>query len=113
MSKKRILPALFLAGSVGFLGLHRFYAGRYITGLVQLVCFVAGFILLKNDLAGIQAAVQNLNLEDLQDWILQHPVHPLPVILVGISSFWALGDCVMLAARKFRDGHGEVMTRWM
>ena len=111
MSKKRILPALFLGGSVGFLGLHRFYAGRYITGLLQLACFVAGFMMLKNDLSGIQAAAQNL--DDLQDWILQHPVPPLPVILVGISSFWALGDCVLLATRKFRDGRREVMTQWM
>jgi len=111
MSKKRILPAVILAGSVGFLGLHRFYAGRLVTGLLQMAAFVIGFLLIKNDFAGIQTAMQNL--DDLQDWVLQHPVHPLPVLLIGASSFWALGDCAALMMRKFHDGKGEVMTRWV
>jgi len=55
MSNKRILLALILAGTVGFLGLHRLYAGRYYTALVQLLLFLAGAAMLWKDLAPLQA----------------------------------------------------------
>jgi len=31
-----------LAGLAGFVGLHRIYAGRYVTGLLQAAMFVPG-----------------------------------------------------------------------
>jgi len=110
MSKKRILPALILAGSVGFLGVHRFYAGRHITGLIQLVLFAAGIAMFSHDLSGI-SSLQTL--DQVQDWAERHPIHPLPVLLVSIPSLWALLDCLLLMLRRFRDGSGEVMTRWV
>jgi hypothetical protein len=110
MSNRRILLALILAGSLGFLGLHRFYAGRYLSGLVQLVLFVAGTVMLWHYMAGVQALQ---TVEEVEDWVLNHPIQPLPVLLVAIPSFWALIDCYFLIARKFRDGAGERMTRWI
>jgi H+/Cl- antiporter ClcA len=110
MSNKRILLALILAGTVGFLGLHRLYAGRYYTALVQLLLFLAGAAMLWKDLAPLQAMQ---SLEDLLDWLQGHPQQPLPWLLVGIPSMWAIIDCYYLIARKFKDGAGNKMTRWI
>jgi TM2 domain-containing membrane protein YozV len=110
MSPKRILPALILAGSFGFLGLHRLYAGRYVTGLLQLALFTPGAIMLWHDLAGL-AALRTM--DDIQNWILTNQVRPLPVLLVAIPTFWAVFDCVVLLSRRFTDGAGEKMTRWI
>jgi TM2 domain-containing membrane protein YozV len=41
-SQKRILPAAILSGFLGFLGVHRFYAGKIGTGILQL-CTLGGF----------------------------------------------------------------------
>jgi len=109
MSNKRILPALLLGATVGFLGLHRFYAGRPYTALVQLVAFAAGAAMLWKDLASLQYLQ---TLEDFLDWSQTHPIQPLPWLLVGISSIWALIDCGLLLRRKFRDGAGNTITRW-
>jgi TM2 domain-containing membrane protein YozV len=49
MSKKRILPAFLLAMSVGFVGLHRFYAGRPWTALVMVALFIPGAVMLRKD----------------------------------------------------------------
>jgi len=108
-SNRRILPALILAGTVGFLGLHRLYAGRYITGLLQLVLFVTGAAMLWRDLSGLMSLQ---TFDQILDWATAHPVQPIPVLLAGIPVFWALFDCTLLAARKFRDGSGNPMTRW-
>lgn len=108
-SNRRILPAVLLAGIVGFLGLHRLYAGRYLTGVAQLILCVAGAMLLGKDLAGITAL---RTMEDIQDWALQHQVRPLPVLLIAIPVFWAIFDCFALLAGRFIDGAGRRMSRW-
>ena len=36
-SEKKILPALVLCVSLGVFGAHRFYAGKFATGVLQLV----------------------------------------------------------------------------
>ncbi len=110
MSNKRILPALILAGSVGFLGLHRFYAGRLLTGLLQLALFVPGAVMLWRGMSGIGALK---TIDDVETWVLNHPVQPFPVLLVAIPSFWALIDCALLLSRHFRDGTGEKITHWI
>jgi hypothetical protein len=53
------------------------------------------------------------SLEDLLDWLQGHPQQPLPWLLVGIPSMWAIIDCYSLIARKFKDGAGNKMTRWI
>ena len=110
MSNKRILPALILAGSVGFLGVHRLYAGRYVTGLLQLALFLPGVVMLHRDLAGVESLQ---TLEQVQDWVLNYNVRPLPWLLLLIPSFWALIDCILLAGRRFRDGAGNTISRWV
>jgi hypothetical protein len=110
MSNKRILPAFILAASVGFLGLHRFYAGRLITGLLQLALFVPGAAMLWRDFASIESLQ---TFDQVEEWVQDHPIHPLPWLLVGIPCFWALIDCYALIARKFRDGSGNQITRWV
>jgi hypothetical protein len=110
MSNKRILLAFILAGSIGFLGVHRLYAGRYLTGLLQLVLFTVGAAMLWRGLAGIQSLH---TIDELDDWVLNHPVQPLPALLILIPSIWAVIDCGLLLARRFRDGAGELITRWI
>ena len=39
MSDKRILPAFLLWFFFGIFGAHRFYAGKIVTGILQLVTF--------------------------------------------------------------------------
>jgi len=39
LSEKRILPAFLLCFFFGVLGIHRFYAGKVGTGILQLVTF--------------------------------------------------------------------------
>jgi len=110
ISNRRVLPAVILAGSVGFLGLHRIYAGRYLTGLIQLAMFGFGALSLGRELSGIQ----NLRTADqVIDWALTHQLQPLPVLLITASTLWALWDCVQLLRRQFRDGAGRPMRRWM
>jgi hypothetical protein len=110
MSNKRILPAVILAATVGFLGLHRFYVGRPYTALMQLAAFLAGGAMLWKDVASL---VKLQTLDDFMDWSQSHPIQPIPWLLVGISAFWALIDCGILLRRKFRDGAGNTMTRWI
>ena len=113
MSNRRILPALILAGSVGFLGLHRLYAGRYVTGLLQLALFTVGAAMLWRDVAGLAGVLSLETIDQVVDWAAQHPVHPLPVLLVSIPVFWALFDCFLLARGRFRDTAGNPITRWV
>jgi hypothetical protein len=110
MSEKRILPALILAGIAGFAGVHRFYAGRYVTGVVQLVLFMPGAAMLWPDMVGLLRATQNI--DELMEWSSHHVIQPLPVLLVAIPSVWAVVDCVILGMMRFRDGGGKRMTRW-
>jgi hypothetical protein len=114
MSNRRILLAVVLAGTVGFLGLHRFYAGRYWTGLAQLALFGVGMAWGWKDYLLINAAIHTLTtLPDMLDWSANHPIAPWPWVLILISATWAVFDCGVLLARKFRDGSGKVMTRWI
>jgi hypothetical protein len=110
MSEKRILPAFVLAASVGFLGLHRFYAGRPLTALLLMALFIPGAAMLWRDMVGIETLQ---TMDQVAEWVQDHPQHPLPWLLVGIPSMWALIDCYALLARKFRDGAGNPITRWI
>lgn len=42
LSEKRILPAFLLCFFFGVFGVHRFYAGKVLTGILQLVT-IGGF----------------------------------------------------------------------
>ena len=39
MTEKRILPAFLLCFFFGIFGAHRFYVGKIVTGILQLVTF--------------------------------------------------------------------------
>jgi len=47
VSSRRMVPALLLCGLIGFLGAHRFYAGKIITGTLQglATLIVLGWVL--------------------------------------------------------------------
>ena len=109
-SRKRVLLAVLLAGGVGFLGLHRFYVGRYLSGAVQLALFTAGAVLMWRDSAGLM----NLHsIDEVQNWALTHQIHPLALLLLAVPVFWALGDTIALLAGKFSDRQGNKISRWI
>ena len=135
MSKKRILVALVLAGSTCFVGAHRFYVGRIVSGFIQLGLFAIGIVLLLPliqalpELIPIFRGLMNINailngnvdwrlIDEFQDWIqreqgqVNSKVAIIGLIVLAIPTFWVLVDCVLLMMRKFRDGQGETMTRW-
>jgi hypothetical protein len=117
-SSKRILPALLLAGTVGFMGLHRFYTGRYISGSIQLLLFAAGCAMARGIWAAVKT-IENMDQSQLQDMILNGTVttvfhvSPLASLLLGIPICWAALDCILLGARQFKDGRGIKMNRWV
>ncbi len=45
-TSKTILPAFLLLIFLGFIGAHAFYAGRIESGVIYVLCFVTGFLLL-------------------------------------------------------------------
>ncbi len=114
MSRKRILVALLLAGTFGFLGLHRLYVGKYITGLLQMGLFVAGAVMMWPDLVRIYYALPSLHtLDDMIEFSADYPMHPLPVFMLAVPVLWALLDCALLAANKFKDGAGNPIKHWV
>jgi hypothetical protein len=114
-SRKRILPAFLLC--VAVCG-HRIYAGRYVSGIIQIACAGGAFFWLEascRDLMGIihSASFNTDTIERISDWEQTHglPVAPMfALIAVGI---WIAIDAGQLIAGRFADRHGQKITRWL
>ena len=78
---RRILLLLTLLG--GIFGMHRFYAGRPLSGLYMLMLTPLGLILLVGIIG----------------------VFPLSAVTI-----WVLADLVFVASGRFRDGQGRRIT---
>ena len=78
---RRLLLLLTLFG--GIFGMHRFYAGRPLSGLYMLMLTPLGLILLVGIIG----------------------VFPLSVVTI-----WVLADLVFVASGRFRDGQGRRIT---
>lgn len=87
-SKCRKGPALVLCFFLGGLGGHRFYVGKSVSGVLQLLVTLCGWFCLCN--------------------------LPLPISLVvpAIASLWAVIDLIRILASKFRDGQGCPLALW-
>lgn len=98
-SDKRILPAFLLAFFFGIFGAHRFYAGKIVTGLLQLgAVFWCAFL--------IVACARDF-------W----PSEPTLGLLLGFSILGCIImvviDWILLACRAFTDGQGRKITEWV
>ncbi len=109
-SDKRILPALLLGALIGFLGVHRFYVGRFISGAILLAASLASFYWLQNSCAGL---MQLTTIDEVQAWADTHGSALGPLTLFAAIGLVPMVDCIRLAAGKFRDGKGAAITRWM
>jgi len=98
-TEKIILPAFLLAFFFGIFGAHRFYVGKFRSGLVQL-----GGVLWCVFL--IIACAYN-------------PPHgePLLGIMLGFSAFGCIIvaniDWILIVCKAFRDGEGKRITEWV
>lgn len=80
--------ALVLCFFLGGFGAHRFYAGKPVSGVLQLLVTVSGWFCLYN--------------------------LPLPASLTvpAIAMLWAFIDLIRILAGKFRDGQGRPLALW-
>ena len=88
VSQKSYMKALALCCLAGGLGAHRFYTGRWLSGLMLFSGFVALLSLLP-----LGYAEQWLVLACALVWFL-------------ITFVWAGVDCIYLASGKFKDVKG-------
>lgn len=86
--------ALLLCGLLGFLGVHRFYAGKIATGILQLLIML-----------GVVAWV-------LVDFPYRNGGLRIGLALVQLlalftANLWPVLDFYLLLAGKFKDGEGK------
>ena len=114
-SGKRILPAFLLC--LIFCA-HRLYAGKYLTGIVQIIWVFGSFAWFESassDLLGIlRTGGFDLNtIERASDWEQSHAVIFLPMLSLIVVGVWIAVDASLLCAGKFKDGAGHRITRWI
>ena len=113
-SRKRILPAFLLCF---VLCAHRIYAGKIVSGIIQIGLAVGAFVWLEKSCSGLIKIVNTspLNLETMEhvsNWEQTNgfPFGPMAVlIVVGI---WIAADAGLLLAKKFTDSEGHKITKW-
>jgi hypothetical protein len=114
-SNKRILPAFLLC--LVFCA-HRLYAGKYLTGLLQMIWIFGSFAWFETAsselLSLMRAGTFDLaTIERIGDWEQTHSA-PLPPMLSMIAAgIWIAADASMLVAGKFKDRDGKKITRWI
>ena len=86
-SKKRFI-CFVLCLFLGLLGIHRFYVGKIISGIIQLLLPISAFILM-----GVTQ----------QDWFL------IPLIF---CFFWYFVDLLIILFGKFKDTNKQFIKKW-
>jgi hypothetical protein len=114
-SRKRILPAFLLCF---LLCLHRFYAGKYITGFIQFAWVTGAYFWTKTawkePLEIFQTAQLNLEtIGRISEWEQSHAASFLPILIFIAAGIWVAVDASLLISRKFTDRDGKKITRWM
>ncbi len=98
-SEKKILPALLLAFFFGVFGAHRFYAGKIVSGFLQLGAVAACVLMI------ILCATTGGNFQ------------PVLGILLGFSivgcGVMATIDWILIACGAFTDGQGKKIAHWV
>ena len=113
-SSKRILPALFLGGTFCA---HRFYVGKYFTGMLQILWVFGSFAWLVMALRDLFWIMRTGNwdfamLEQMSDWEQTHQTPLYPMLSLVIVGLWIGADISLLMAGKFKDRTGKKISRW-
>lgn len=101
-SPKNRLALSLLAGFLGVLGAHRFYAGRILSGIIMLLLFLAGLFAV---LCSAIILVASYSQEAI-------PVMIAGGILLVLLEIWLLIDIVLALCGRFRDRNGRRITQW-
>lgn len=88
-SKEKKLTLLLLCWLFGLFAVHRFYTGKYFTGILQL--FTVG-------LAGLLGFLE---------------VKILSALPIGILLLWWIIDVMRIIMGKFTDKEGRPITDWV
>jgi hypothetical protein len=117
-SRKRILPAFLLCFFLG--GTHRIYAGKIISGIVQFGLFVGTTIWSYESVKGLFAILHSgtqdpmVLFQNMSDWNEAHGSSTLlPSAAATVVLIWITVDAVRLLRKKFKDGQGLLITRWL
>ena len=114
-SPKRILPAFVLCFVVCA---HRIYAGKILSGIVQIAWIVGAFFWMKKTCAGLLEIVSSGpitmdTVERVGDWEQVHGVPFAPMLALIAVGIWIAVDAALLCAGKFTDSRGRKITRWI
>jgi hypothetical protein len=95
-SKEKKLTLFLLCGIFGLLGAHRFYTGKYITGVLQplLPCalFAMWLLLVYFDI---------------------YPPKPFTAFMLFSAPIWVVIDLVRIIIGNFTDREGNRITEWI
>lgn len=86
VSPKSRLALTLLAFFLGPLGIHRFYAGRILSGVIMLLLFLLGLLSL---------------------------LIVVGILPIGLASVWSTIDLILAICGLFRDGDGRYITVWL
>lgn len=98
---------------------HRIYAGKYISGAVQIILGVAAFLWFKSACGELLAMMNSGSLDidsigRITEWEETHLSQLLPPLAALIAlGVWVAADAGMLLAGKFTDGEGRLITKWV
>jgi hypothetical protein len=111
------LPAFLLCFTVCA---HRIYAGKYISGIIQFALVAGSFIWSWQSLKGLIAILHSRSddpmvlLQSISDWNEKNgQATLLPTLVMIAGGIWVAVDATFLLRRKFTDGRGNKITRWV
>ena len=91
-SKEKKLTLLLLCWFFGILGVHRFYAGKYLTATLQLLLLASAVVIVAFE-------VQSL-------W-------PFGIFAAGLLLLWWIIDALLIIMGKFTDKEGTQIIDWV
>lgn len=116
-SDKRILVAFLLCFTVCA---HRIYAGRYISGIIQMAWVGGASVWAYFSFQGLLKIVNSGSLEmmdmiqTVSDWEVAHGrAVTFPAFALIAVGLWVAADAGRLLSGNFKDGRGNKITRWV
>lgn len=101
-SPKSRLALALMAGFLGVLGIHRFYAGRILSGVIMLLLFLVGLFCVLSSAITLLVSFS------------QEAIHVMIAggILLVLLEIWLLVDIVLALCGRFRDRKGLRISQW-
>lgn len=116
-SDKRILIAFLLCFTICA---HRIYAGRYVSGIIQMAWVGGASVWAWISFDGLLKIVNSGSpdtmdmIQTVSDWEMAHGREvTFPAFALIAVGLWVAADAGRLLAGKFKDGRGNKITRWV